>query len=269
MSAFDPPFPANKILSLLAATLLLSGLAAPPLAVSEIVADSVAEFSDAQGQDGWFYGRYTAVGDSDSFSQITPYNAVDDLWRGTESFQTPLVGALGAHPGADSGDWAVRRWVSTVAGTVEFDGSLHKTPAVGIGGDGVVGHILVDGVEVFSQFVDGSDTVGVDYSFSEAVAIGSTVDIALSWFSTPLFDSTDFNVCVSTLPLDDCGDPNGEGGITATDALFVLRASVGLEECCLLAVCAVTGGVDVVATDALLVLRVAVGLAAQDVFDCP
>jgi hypothetical protein len=269
MHVFDPVFSTMKIFSLLTATLLMSGLATPPLAVSKLVADSVAEFSDTQGQNGWFYGRYTAVGDADSFSEITPYNAVDDLWRGTEAFQTPLLGALVAHPGADSGDWAVRRWVSTVAGTVEFDGLLHKTPGTGIGGDGVVGHILVDGVEVYSQFVDGGDAVGVGYSFSEAVAVGSTVDIALSWFSTPFFDSADFNVCVSTLPLDDCGDPNGEGGITATDALFILRASVGLEQCCLLAVCAVTGGANVVATDALLVLQAAVGLAAVEAFNCP
>ena len=113
------------------------------------------------------------------------------------------------------------------------------------------------------------ENVGVDYSFSEPVAIDSTIDLAVSWFSNPLFDSTDFNVCVSTLPRVDCGDPNGEGGITATDALFVLRASVGLEECCLLGVCAVTGGASVVATDALLVLRVAVGLLTADGFNCP
>jgi hypothetical protein len=70
------------------------------------------------------------------------------------------------------------------------------------------------------------------------------------------------------LPVPDtCGDPFDTGsGVNATDALVVLKASVGLAECdpCL---CDVDGSSLVVATDALAILHAAVGLPAR--LRCP
>jgi len=63
-----------------------------------------------------------------------------------------------------------------------------------------------------------------------------------------------------------CGDPSGEGDITASDALATLRAAVGSFECELCRCDANdTGGIT--ATDALLVLKAAVGQAVS--LECP
>ncbi len=56
-----------------------------------------------------------------------------------------------------------------------------------------------------------------------------------------------------------CGDPNEDERLTATDALIVLRASVG-SSACAACVCDVDGSGTVTTTDALIVLRLAVGL---------
>ena len=62
-----------------------------------------------------------------------------------------------------------------------------------------------------------------------------------------------------------CGDPNG-GGVTATDALVVLRAAVGAAGC-ELCVCDVDSSGAIVASDALIVLQAAVGGAVT--LSCP
>ena len=65
-----------------------------------------------------------------------------------------------------------------------------------------------------------------------------------------------------------CGNPfgNATDAINTTDALFALRAAVELEECAL-CVCDVNGDGTVTATDVLLMLRHIVGLG--DLLVCP
>jgi hypothetical protein len=67
--------------------------------------------------------------------------------------------------------------------------------------------------------------------------------------------------------IDICGVPlNDAAPPTAADALYVLRASVGLISCNV-CVCDVDSSGDIVASDALLVLQAAVGIAVE--LDCP
>lgn len=63
-----------------------------------------------------------------------------------------------------------------------------------------------------------------------------------------------------------CGDPNG-GGVKSSDALFTLKASVGTAEC-LLCVCDADGNGKLTSTDALRVLRFAVGGPALQCSPC-
>ncbi len=76
--------------------------------------------------------------------------------------------------------------------------------------------------------------------------------------------------CTATCRLVGCGDPDGSGLPSASDALFVLRVAVGLDSChpC---VCDVDGsGPPVTASDALRLLRRAVGQPVQiDCVACP
>jgi hypothetical protein len=67
---------------------------------------------------------------------------------------------------------------------------------------------------------------------------------------------------ISSSEFDACGDPATPAGITASDALFVLRAAVGTT-CCLVCTCDVDTSGSIVASDALAVLRYAVGLNVE------
>lgn len=70
----------------------------------------------------------------------------------------------------------------------------------------------------------------------------------------------------TTLVVVVCGDANGNGEVTATDAQFTLRAAVGSEECAL-AVCDANGNGSVASSDALRILQYAVGQPVT--LDCP
>lgn len=91
------------------------------------------------------------------------------------------------------------------------------------------------------------------------IAVGATVPLSStsSTSSTSLgfFPSTTTTTTVAPVL---CGDANGDGTITATDALMGLTAAIGLRTCAL-CVCDIDGSGAVTATDALMVLKVAVG----------
>ncbi len=77
--------------------------------------------------------------------------------------------------------------------------------------------------------------------------------------------TSEFSPCL-TVRNPGCGDFNGNGSITAGDALAVLQVAVGTRDCAL-CTCDVNGSAQITSTDALFVLRVAVG---QDVtLSCP
>ncbi len=156
------------------------------------LADSIADFSGRQGQAGWFYGYWNAGADADGryapATDFTPFPwgqggaGPGNFWDGARwkwfDGDPPFteLNATGARPnGANNGalHWAVRRWVSPVADRVRITGTLNN-PAVN--GDGVVGRILVDGVEVFAGAVNGSS---MPYDVQAEVTEGAAVDFAI------------------------------------------------------------------------------------------
>ena len=89
--------------------------------------------------------------------------------------------------------WPIRRYVSEGPGTVTISGHLAKSTA---GGDGVVGRILVDGREVYTKTLAGSDTVGVEFAIDALVRTHSTIDFAIDPRATHDFDGTAFQASI-------------------------------------------------------------------------
>jgi hypothetical protein len=75
--------------------------------------------------------------------------------------------------------------------------------------------------------------------------------------------------CNASCAILACGDADDSGAVTATDALFILRTSVGASSCdaCVCDVDSSGGGAPTTATDALRVLQKGVGLPGELV--CP
>ncbi len=77
------------------------------------------------------------------------------------------------------------------------------------------------------------------------------------------------NACAAGCIFRACGDPNGSGSVTASDAFFILQVAVGTFVCddCLCDVQQLPGARSVTASDALTTLRRSVGLPVS--FSCP
>ncbi len=171
-------------------------LALAPQAYGAVIeANSATEFSGVQGQDGWVYGTYTAFNPS-GFAQLSFSGS---QWEGTEFLNTPFLDATGGHPGIDTLNWAVRRWVSDVAGQVTISGNLFDRNTGG--GDGAHVRIFVNSTEII-QFLNISAT-SLPYSVLTTLGVGDTVDFVID----PIFDAgsddTQFTgiIMVSAVPL--------------------------------------------------------------------
>eukprot|EP00210_Caulerpa_lentillifera_P009618 g9175.t1 len=184
-----------------------------------IAADSRADFSTIQGENNWYYGYYNGPFDSSDFVEMTEI-AVNSLgeqfWRIDSSILTKLY-EYGGHASATQpngpplreNQWAVRRWISEVEGNVIIEGRLADLHGLsGNNGNGVAGHIFVDGKEVWSGSVENADFDGINYSINVSLEKGSVVDFAIDslgndWSDTTLFTSTIFtdDVGVANIPV--------------------------------------------------------------------
>jgi Ca2+-binding RTX toxin-like protein len=150
--------------------------------VSINTANSQTEFSGVQGQNNWYYGYYAGSFTSAAYQEMTQFS---DIWTVQNATYYTLLTAGGGHPNGvtTSGgrkseeQWAVRRWVSEIDGEIQIYGILAKADTGG--GNGVIGHIFIDGVEVWSQSIAGTDGTGVNYQITTKVKLNSVVDFAI------------------------------------------------------------------------------------------
>lgn len=175
------------------------GGAAPPDAGLVLVADGASGFSGTQGACSWSYGYLEPAGDN-TFHLMTDWDAAGPLWWVLRGSYWTLVGPDVQHPNGavTTGgrmpveQWSVRRWTSTVTGNITISGSVRKS-ADAPTGDGVDARILVDGVQKYSQFIAGADTVGVSFAVAAPVAVGSVVDFMLGPHANDATDTTFFS----------------------------------------------------------------------------
>ncbi|MFO0797134.1 MAG: hypothetical protein U0804_06620 [Gemmataceae bacterium] len=191
---------------------------------SEVVADSVRGFSGEQGANGWSYGYWDRTADpGKDYSQATdfqllkqfgrdPINGLSshrdfttgDLWTLQDGQYYTSLWAEGGHPNsasrlgkyAPAEQWAVRRWVSTVAGPVLVSGRVGKVMPWGANwAGGCQARIVVDGVTVFSAPMDDR---GTDYSVNTTLRTGSIVDLLIG--PGPSVGVTKFTATIRTVP---------------------------------------------------------------------
>ncbi len=153
-------------------------------ASAQVLADSWAEFSGTQGQDGWHYGYYSGDMTPGSFQEMQSYQS--NRWHVEPGNYWTTLGAVLSHPNGTvtsppaqpMNHWAARRWVSDFAGEINIDTILRKIAVVD-SSNGVIGRIYVDGNEIWSQFIAGNDAEGVSASLTASVGLGSTVDFVV------------------------------------------------------------------------------------------
>ncbi len=183
-----------------------------PIIPRNVLADSVAEFSENQGQDGWTFGYYDVREDVENgngdydVSDMIPFlndgsgvistdgtvgawKSSTNHWSGSkwDLLDNNAAGAgpwtevtnVSGHPAANGQGtpevhWAVRRWVSDFDGDVRISGLLNNVSA---SGDGVVGRIFLDGEEIWSETSNGSNVL-FEVDLLE-LSSGSILDFAI------------------------------------------------------------------------------------------
>ena len=177
--------------------------ALPP---SQVVANSVNDFSGRQGEKGWSYGYWDVSADTDkSYDPTTdfrllrhfgsdPINGISghsefttgELWNLQDGVYYTSLWAAGGHANspnklgnhAAAEQWAVRRWISTFNGPVTIIGHAGKVMPWGENwSGGVQSLIVVDGATLFRAAVGNQKT---NYSINATVKVGSLVDFLIA-----------------------------------------------------------------------------------------
>ena len=177
-----------------------------PLRTGGVIADSVGQFSGTQGSNNWHYGYWDRNADPDGTYQayeFTPFPrdgggfSATDFWDGSKwdwfNGNPPWteLSATGGHPAHNGASGPIhlpiRRWISTIDGTIHITGSLLASAPCG---DGVIGRIFVDGVEV-KTFPSAGTTA--EFAVNTTVQVGSTVDLAIDPGANDACDSFSFS----------------------------------------------------------------------------
>jgi len=175
---------------------IFTAVIAPATVGAAIAADSFTGYgSAAQGTNGWSYGYYNRTDDTDGIYQAADLITSSANWTLTGAGGSWILGpgdppwttvnSTGGHPNGtnqtapnNKEHWAVRRWTSTVTGSVSVDYGLSK---IASGGNGTSVKVFHNGVEKASASVVGTDRAGLARSVSlDGVAVGDTIDIALT-----------------------------------------------------------------------------------------
>jgi hypothetical protein len=173
------------------------------------IADSQAEFSCTQGRDNWYYGYYDGPFASTAFRLMTRCLADRDYglgvawWVDPARFWTSIRAAVSYPNGPEScgrqpvEQWAVRRWLSEVAGTVTVSGTVRTLLDKY---DGYVAHIFVDGKSAWSATVPPGSPTSPVIPFQHTVAVerGTVIDFAVQPRWSDCNDHAEFLIFVDS-----------------------------------------------------------------------
>lgn len=177
--------------------------------------NSVMQFSDTQGRNGWFYGYWDRTSDPNgaySSEEVTMFSP--EAWTGTDwamsqgsSPWTCLYSNTATPNGLNSGHehWAVRRWISDFNGVAKVTGTIRK---VNTGcGDGTINYIIADGAYILRQDLRPDDGVGTGYSVNVRVHVGSVLDFVTAPGANDACDRTRFTAHITPIaePIMDAG----------------------------------------------------------------
>jgi hypothetical protein len=174
--------------------------------LAQVIANSTAEFSGVQGQNGWHngYRNYTADGETTDYDPATgfipyvggpdagPWDGFSQQWTGGEwDLETAAAGPwtaqsqLGLHPNGNNSNpfeehWAIRRWVAdelTAETPVAIIWQVRKSNTAG---DGITGSLHINGIQVDAITIAGSNNTNGTRRFYANLKKGDIVDLAVT-----------------------------------------------------------------------------------------
>ncbi|MBN2505637.1 MAG: tandem-95 repeat protein [Verrucomicrobia bacterium] len=170
---------------------IIEGVLVTPVATTDT---TDAWGNGSQGQNGWYYGYYEKTADANGvYEPATDFftAANDSRWQLSGSWEIipgdppwTSIGQVNWHPaGPTPTHWAIKRWVSTLAGDINIRVQFGKQNT-GCG-NGTTLRVLHNGTEVFAYTVAYNDGTGIDtYVILPGVNVGDFIEFALDPFGT-------------------------------------------------------------------------------------
>ncbi len=232
-----------------------------------VLAQSIVDWSPDgdQGANGWFYGYWDQRFDIEEDDGVYdpgfdfiefenfgagPVEPDGNHWSGTKwdlldgAAPWTEITCTGGHPAGNGQTdtavhWAIRRWESSVTGTIVISGVLNNVSA---SGDGVVGRIYHNDSEIWAQVSNGEAFV---YEVEATVEEGDTIDFIIDSDGSNALeaggidaiadgsDGTTFTSVIGVLgdgpPTVQIrrGDANNDGSVNIADAIYELNNLFG------------------------------------------
>ena len=197
--------------------MLIGSTTAPATRI--VLADSVRDFSNVQASNGWRYGYWNRTSDPNGVYNVADFTLLPaysntlyaiPAWILSNDLQVAvwLTGARAhgvntnaccTNRAAGPELWPVRRWLSPVSGPVTISGWLSKWDYVG--GDGVTGLIKVNGTNLWSAFVEGTNAFGTNFNVPLNLATNTIVDFLVSPGANADWDGARFTAQILGAPL--------------------------------------------------------------------
>lgn len=163
------------------------------------VANFAEEYGATQGEDGWYYGAWNLTDDTDGvYDPDTDFESFvldtgDSSWRPADHATSPTWAYIqwwGGHPAEfPKARYPTRRWVSDVTGLAYVRVAFRKVDLGGGDGTGLI--VYVDGTRVFEKTVAFDDNVGFTENIPVQLAIGTRIDIMMTYLGGEAVDTTD------------------------------------------------------------------------------
>lgn len=179
---------------------------APACTQDCLLADSKADFSTLQNQNGWFYGSWDAYADADgTYEYATDFRDLSNIdgywhvpgWVADETdphFSWCYIAPWGGHPDDAPRQLPIRRWVSPTAGPARVNASHSKSDTSG--GDGTRALVMLDGAVLWDHTMAGDDGVGATVTLDVELAVGSTLDYMLDPLAGDARDTTNHDMTI-------------------------------------------------------------------------
>jgi hypothetical protein len=158
------------------------------------IANSLAQFSENQGQDGWFWGYRNLATDGGapeynpdtSFIAFSPEAWTGSQWDLNTEAAAPWteLGGNNTHPnGSNNGQehWTIRRWsAESLTKTTPLALRWHTHKSNTGCGNGVTAALFINGQLKDQVIVAAADGAGVTHVFYANIAPGDDIDLVLS-----------------------------------------------------------------------------------------
>ncbi len=182
-------------------------IAPPVLEPRRSIANTLADFSDIQGKNNWYYGFYKIPMMDSSFILMNTFNKQNNLWETNLNGELLRLSAINCgpkgfkgkiYPEKDAQIMLTKRWISTLNGKIRIEGIVFKSDVnPDKACDGIDFYIINNGKTLFFCHILSTDGTGKKFVVYADAKQGEHFDFVISSRENPFADNTNLYAEIS------------------------------------------------------------------------